>query len=197
MRQIFLILIITAFTPIISQSSEPNRTLQQGEVNMRLNEIELALVYAVVTDCIDLLPDDIAVMLIDPNLDPILKGASDFNSTAQALTYSMNRANLGWQAAFVVKQLYDGKPPTNLQVPASVYYDAVDEPNVLKRLKITKTELLSKDRTDKSFYRAAVNLTLDLWLEDLRQSGQTVMTPTEGVYIRDEENHLYLYERAE
>jgi hypothetical protein len=164
---------------------------------MRLNEIELALVYAVITDCIDLLPDDIAVMLTDPNLDPILKGASDFNLPAQTLTYSMNQANLGWQAAFVVRQLYGGKPPTNLTVPASVYYDANDEPNVLKRLNATKTELSSKNRTDKNFYRASVNLTLDLWLEDLRQSGQTVMTPTEGVYIRDEENHLYFYEGAE
>jgi hypothetical protein len=162
-----------------------------------LNEIELALVYSVVTDCIDLLPDDVSVMLTDPNLDPILEGARDFNSPSQTPTYSMNQANLGWQAAFVVRQLYNGKPPINLKAPASVYYDAVSEPNVTKRIRVTKTELSSIDRTDKNFYRAAVNLTLDLWLEDLRKSGQTVVTPTEGVYIRDEENHLYLYERAE
>jgi hypothetical protein len=176
----------------MGQSSQPNSASQKRGIDMRLNENELALVYAVAKDCIDLLPD-----LTDPNLGPIIEGARDFNSPTKPITYSINRTNLGRQAALVVRQVYSGKPPQDLQIPALVYYDAANDPNVVQRLKETKNKLADKNKADKSYYNAAINILLDLWLEDLRQSGQAVSVPAEGVYLRDKENHLYLYERAE
>jgi hypothetical protein len=175
----------------MSQSSEPNSAYQKTGVDMRLNESELALVYAVARDCNDLLPN-----LTEPNLELIMEGARDFNSPAKAITYSINGTNLGWQAALVVREVYSGKHPKDLQIPSVVYYEGVNEPNVTQRLKETKDKLADTNEVDKDYYNAAINILLDLWLEDLRQSGQTAMMPTEGVYIRDNENHLYLYERA-
>jgi hypothetical protein len=200
MRKIFLVLIAIAVIPVMGQSSEPNSVSQKGGIDMRLNENELALVYAVAKDCIDLLPDLIDPNIdpnTDPNLDSIIEGARDFNSPTKPITYSIDRNNLGWQAALVVRQVYSGKPPQDLQIPALVYYEAANDPNVIQRLKETKNKLADENKDDKSYYNAAINVLLDLWLENLRQSGQAVSVPAEGVYIRDDENHLYLYERAE
>ena len=102
---IFFILIMV--TPAISKDIEPNSLSQKKEMNNNITKKELTLVFAVVKDCLALLPDELSNKLSEPNINVILQGAQDFNNPRSPIKYSAEQANLGWQAALVIRKIYN------------------------------------------------------------------------------------------
>ena len=205
MKTVFFLSVLIMVTPAISKDIDPNNLLPQKGMNMNLNKNELTLVFAVVKDCLNLLPDEISDKLVGLNLDVILQGAQDFNNPERPIKYIADQKNLGWQAALIIRKIYNGQPPTDLNIPASIYYGKYNEPNdsnkpndpnVLQRLKTICPQLAKWAKEDKEYYNAAVNILLDVWMEDLWKSGYELRPPVEGVYLRDDEDGLYLYEKG-
>jgi hypothetical protein len=206
---IFFVLIMVA--PAISKDIEPNSLSQKKEMNNNITKKELTLVFAVVKDCLTLLPDELSNKLSEPNINVILQGAQDFNNPSSPIKYSTDQKNLGWQAALVIRKIYNRRLPAEMNIPASIYYEKYNEsndpnktkdsntpnkPNVLQRLDTIHSQLTQWTKKDKEYYNAAVNMLLDLWIEDLRKSGYELNSPDEGIYLRDDEDSLYLYEKA-
>ncbi|MGA2093668.1 MAG: hypothetical protein ABSH16_09715 [Sedimentisphaerales bacterium] len=192
-----IISVLVMAIPVTGESPDPNILLPKKVINMRLTENEMKLVTSVAEDCLDLLPDELSNKIIDSNIDSILQGAMDYNNPDEPIKYRLDPKNLGWQAALIIRKIYNKQPPSDPNIPALIYYEKYNDPNILQRLEAFHQELSKQPKKDKEYYSAAINILLDVWMEDLRKSGYEVNSPDEGVYLRNDENELYLYERVE
>lgn len=188
------VLIIPAFA---SEAASPreNPSVQ----NFRYNYDFISFVYNLINDGLDLLPDDLEKMILkDQGIDALMEGALTFDPQETSLKYSLAPINFGAQASYVVLNIYDGIPK-NAVIPRAIYYDGFEGgENFSGQIIEGKKALARSIHLHRDKYNLALNLLTDIWLTNFKKSGQEVTDlPKEGVYLRDANEELYLYEEAQ
>jgi hypothetical protein len=172
-----------------------NHSLQ----NFRYNYDFISFVYHLINDALDLFPDDLEkIILKDQKVDVLLEGALTFDPQEPSLKYLLEPMNFGAQASYVVLHIYGGAP-VNAVIPQAIYYNGFDgSENFSGRIAEGKKGLAKSSHLDRDKYNLALNLLTDIWLVSLKKSGQKITgLPKQGVYLRDGNEELYLYEETQ
>ena len=170
-----------------------------GAMDFRGNYDFISFVYNLMSDALDLLPDDLEnLVLKGQKVDSLLAGALAFDPWEKGLKFSIEPSNLGAHAAYIVLQIY-GEVPINVVIPQAVYYSGFEKSeDVSGRISDAKRLMEKSTHTDRDRYNLTLSILTDLWLLDIEKSGQKIKDPPkEGVYLRDRDDELYLVEGAE
>jgi hypothetical protein len=161
---------------------------------VQMNDDFSEIVYALINDALDLLPDKLKVMIGgDDSIDEIMVGIENPGPKTKP-SFSTNKRNLGAQVAYVTILVF-GVNARNAAIPQSIYYDAIGpRGDVNKRIDDGLKQLAKSDSVSRDRYNLALNLVVDLWFKDFNEQGLMMSAPTKGVYLRDSNNNLYLYE---
>lgn len=156
----------------------------------------ICLVSCLIIDAFYLLPASIR-RLIKKNKKTIIEDAVTYYQEKKFPKHSPGSKDLGAQASYTLMQVY-GKKTAHKTKPQSIYYDGFEEDfDFNNKLVKGKKDLNNSKNLSRDIYNLAINLLVNLWLQNLRQSGKTISsTPKEGVYLRDAKEKLYLHEEA-
>lgn len=194
---IFLVFCSVFIIPVFA-SEAPSLRENPSVQNFRYNYDFISFVYNLINDALDLLPDDLEKMILkDQGVEALMEGALTFDPQESSLKYSLAPINFGAQASYVVLNIYDGVP-VNVVIPRAIYYDGFDGGEIFSsRIIEGKKALARSSHLHRDKYNLALNLLTDIWLANFKKSGQEVTDlPKEGVYLRDANEELYLYEEA-
>jgi hypothetical protein len=195
---IFLVFCSVFIIPAFA-SETPSPGENPSGQNFRYNYDFISFVYNLINDALDLLPDDLEkIILKDQKVDVLLEGALAFDPQQSSLKHSLEPINFGAQASYIVLHIYGGIP-VNAAIPQAIYYNGFDSSeNFSGRIVEGKKDLARSSHLDRDKYNLALNLLTDIWLVNLKKSGQKITDlPKEGVYLRDANEELYLYEETQ
>ena len=181
-------------------SSESLAPKQEEETSMQtIGDESVSLVYSLVNDAVDLLPANLRQKILEAdNLDPIMEGASSFEPSIRLKSYSVDPNNFGVQAAYILRGIYGERDFKKKIIPQTLYFNGfskIDIDNIEDRIKKDKSQLVKTETLYRDQYNLALNLLVNIWLNDFKKSGETISKiPKEGVYLRDSNGNLYFYE---
>jgi len=173
----------------------------QSEEMMKLNADDdySMLVNALLKDALGLLPDNLKSKIApDNNLNLIIDSAIKNTPSMAVDDYSINPDVLGSQVACIIQDIYGGTNLSNVAIPQVVYLkDFHDGDAIQNMLAKEKAELGESSNLPRDQYSACLYLLLNQWLIIIQKSGIEITNlPIEGIYLRDSNMELYLYEGA-
>ncbi len=154
------------------------------------------LISRLIIDALYLLPVSIK-RLIKKNKKAIIEDAVTYYREKKFPKHYPESQDLGGQASYTLMKVY-GKKPTKITIPRAIYYDGFEEGwDFNNKLVKGKKQLNTSRNLSRDTYNLALNLLVNLWLSNLRKSRKKISPlPKEGVYLRDANKRLYLYEEA-
>jgi hypothetical protein len=155
----------------------------------------ISITYTLINDAFDLLPSVAAGLQEDDGIDEIID--STMNSTLSSSTnFSLDPKNCGTQLAQIIIQVYGDDPSEDVMLPQSVYYEGYKTPrNISNVIKIALNKMGNKPTDYRDKYNLALNIYVNQLITDYKQSNKRLpKVPKEGVYLRNDDEHLYPYE---
>lgn len=171
---------------------------EERESSMKVHSDEfVSLIYSLINDAVDQLPEDLQNKIAkDGNLDPIMEGVNSFDPFAKPINHSVNPNNFGAQACYILKEIYGESNLKDVVIPQAIYFEGFsDMDDIEKEIKNKMSNLLKSQPFYRGQYNLALNLIVNVWLNDFKKSGEIISKiPKEGVYLRDSNGNLYFYE---
>jgi len=163
----------------------------------RYNDEFVSLVYSLVNDALDILPDDLEKLILkEEDLNLIMEGAVTYEGGGE-INFSLTPNHFGVQASYVVLNIF-GSPPSNVTIPQSIYYEGYDsDDNFPKRIRRGVEHIQNSENKSRDMYNLALNLLVDMWITNFKKGGYKIGNlPKEGVYLRNSNEKLYCYEEV-
>ncbi len=147
--------------------------------------IAIELASSLIDDALDLMPPMLRLRIApDNDLSQLMQGVS-IGPSLSART-DTSPSNLGRQVAAVVSTIYGSS--THPVIPRVVFYPGIEQPQVSGN-----NLSLPSPTSENERYSIALTQVVNLWLLTLG----TRDAPKVGVYLRDGDGNLYLYEAGE
>lgn len=152
---------------------------------MANSSIAIELASSLIDDALDLMPPTLRSRIApDNDLSQLMQGVS-IGPLLSAHT-DTSPSNLGRQVAAVVSSVYG--PSTPPVIPRIIFYTGLEQPGISgSKLSIPSTF------SENERYSIALTQVVNLWLLTLGSRD----APKIGIYLRDGDSNLYLYEAGE
>lgn len=142
-----------------------------------------ALLIALITDAIDILPDELAKELTPgDNIDSLLS-----SSPVKTSNYNLDLSVFLNQAKDIIQNFFPNVTD-ELILPDTIYYLDMSGGNI----NVQNSFLDINDKNDQ--YSLLLSTLLSLWIVDFKEINvDKLMMPREGIYLRDDNGTLYYY----
>jgi hypothetical protein len=186
---LLLIIVSFMFCPCISEGGD------SSAMPMDFDNLTICLV----NDALDLIPHKWANKITsDGSLQKTMNSLQTSELSKIEFNESIEPRNLGIQAARVINKIWGGNPPDNFKVPQVVYYDGFKGiENIDEKIRARLKEISGSKNELRDKYSLALNLITDIWINNFIFAGENIVgIRKKGVYIRDSNENLYLYEEG-
>jgi hypothetical protein len=198
-----VIFMVLCFRGTNTFALEDSTQQDQGDQTVEDNpadDVLTSLAEGLIDDALNLLAKSLSEKLApDGIMDELMAGALEMDPSNKKFLGSADTTSLGGQAAYVVRKVYGADFGGEWAIPQTIFFERflVTPAKVDTVISQLERDIRKSKNPDRDKYNLCLNVTVNLWVDNInRKNKASHRKPKGGVYVRDAEDTLYLYEEG-